>query len=222
MIIIGAFFKDIAMRWSFLNKEDAYMNRCLVHYGIRGQRWGERRFQNADGSLTPEGRIRYAGETAKRQETLFVSGSSKTQDKTSGYYRRKLPKEIRKELRSSMKQKDKIVVGDAPGIDRQVQDYLKKRRYKDVEIYGPGKKVRYIANEKWKTHPIDDPKHEPFSSEWLAKKDRVMTKVADKGLAVILDEGATATRNNVKRLIDQNKQVKVYSLNRYEKDKWIG
>jgi len=198
------------------------MNRYLIHHGIRGQKWGERRFQNEDGSLTPEGKIRYAGDSLKRQQTLFVSGSSKTQDKTSEYYRKKLPKEIRKELKKSIKQKDKIVVGDAPGIDRQVQDFLKKHKYKDVEIYGPGKKVRYSANKNWKTHPIDDPKHEPFSKEWLAKKDKVMTRVADKGLAVILDEGATATRNNVQRLIDQNKQVKVYSLNRYEKDNWVG
>lgn len=31
----------------------------LYHHGIRGQRWGIRRFQNGDGSLTPKGRKRY-------------------------------------------------------------------------------------------------------------------------------------------------------------------
>lgn len=31
----------------------------LVHHGIKGQKWGERRFQYEDGSYTPEGRIRY-------------------------------------------------------------------------------------------------------------------------------------------------------------------
>lgn len=31
----------------------------LYHYGIPGQKWGERRFQNEDGSLTEEGRRRY-------------------------------------------------------------------------------------------------------------------------------------------------------------------
>lgn len=33
----------------------------LAHHGIRGQRWGRRRFQNQDGSLTPAGRKRYGG-----------------------------------------------------------------------------------------------------------------------------------------------------------------
>lgn len=32
----------------------------LKHYGIKGQKWGVRRFQNSDGSLTGEGRKRYA------------------------------------------------------------------------------------------------------------------------------------------------------------------
>ena len=36
--------------------EDAY----LEHHGILGQRWGVRRFQNADGSYKPAGKIRYS------------------------------------------------------------------------------------------------------------------------------------------------------------------
>jgi len=31
----------------------------LQHWGIKGQKWGRRRYQNKDGSLTPEGRKRY-------------------------------------------------------------------------------------------------------------------------------------------------------------------
>lgn len=31
----------------------------LTHWGIKGMRWGVRRFQNADGSLTPAGKKRY-------------------------------------------------------------------------------------------------------------------------------------------------------------------
>ena len=191
------------------------MEDFIRHYGILGQKWGVRRFQNEDRTLTPEGRERY-----RKTDTLFVSGSSKTEDTGSEYYRKSLPKEIRKELDRSMQKNDKIVVGDAPGIDRQVQNYLNKKGYKNVEIYGPGKEVRYQANKKWKSHAIDDPEHEPFSKEWLAKKDEYMTKVATKGLAVILDEGASATRRNIQRLMDQNKSVKVYSINRTKRDGW--
>lgn len=33
----------------------------LYHHGIKGQKWGVRRYQYADGSLTPSGRKRYSG-----------------------------------------------------------------------------------------------------------------------------------------------------------------
>ena len=35
------------------------MNAYLAHHGIKGQKWGERKYQYKDGSLTPEGRKRY-------------------------------------------------------------------------------------------------------------------------------------------------------------------
>lgn len=31
----------------------------LMHYGVKGQQWGNRRWQNEDGTLTPDGRIHY-------------------------------------------------------------------------------------------------------------------------------------------------------------------
>lgn len=194
------------------------MNNELYHHGVLGQKWGVRRYQNPDGSLTELGRKRY-------KKTVFVSGSSKTQDPESGYYRKKLPKPVRKEIDEYAKGQSKFVVGDAPGIDRQVQDYLHKKGYSNVEVYGPGKQVRYTADENWKTNPIDNPNAEVGSKEWLAAKDIVMSNVADVGIAVVLDEGAKATRKNVERLVEQNKDVKVYELakdTRGKKDQFIG
>ena len=192
------------------------MNDFLFHYGISGQKWGVRRFQNEDGTLTDEGRRRY-----RSTDTIFISGSSKTQDPSSEYYRKDLPKEIRNRLDEGILAKSKFVVGDAPGIDRQVQDYLNQKKYGNVEVYGPGTKVRYSANSKWKTNPINDTKHEPGSKEWLAKKDEEMARVATVGLAVILEDGASATRKNVQRLQDQFKDVNVFSLNKKKKDSWV-
>lgn len=37
-------------------------NGELYHWGIKGQKWGVRRYQNKDGSLTPAGKKRYAPE----------------------------------------------------------------------------------------------------------------------------------------------------------------
>lgn len=38
-------------------------NQYLIHYGVKGQKYGVRRFQNEDGTLTAEGKQRYAGMT---------------------------------------------------------------------------------------------------------------------------------------------------------------
>lgn len=46
------------------------MSDNLQHHGIKGQKWGVRRFQNADGSLTNDGKRRYSAEEfreAKKQ-----------------------------------------------------------------------------------------------------------------------------------------------------------
>ena len=50
----------------------------LYHHGTKGQKWGERRYQNEDGSLTPLGRIHY--------------GVGKARDAVVKAYKRKHPR----------------------------------------------------------------------------------------------------------------------------------
>lgn len=40
----------------------------LAHHGIKGQKWGVRRWQNSDGSLTPDGKIHYGKGNKKEAE----------------------------------------------------------------------------------------------------------------------------------------------------------
>lgn len=60
-----------------------YEENYLAHYGINGQKWGIRRYQNEDGTYTPEGRTRY--------------GRGKNVDREHGEVYRKEKQKIEKE-----------------------------------------------------------------------------------------------------------------------------
>ena len=41
-----------------------YYNDQIWHWGVKGMKWGVRRYQNADGSLTDAGKRRYSTDVA--------------------------------------------------------------------------------------------------------------------------------------------------------------
>ena len=45
----------------------------LAHYGVEGQKWGVRRWQNEDGTLTPEGYVHYYGKSMGKHKLFSTS-----------------------------------------------------------------------------------------------------------------------------------------------------
>ena len=60
-----------------------YYSNVLVHHGIKGQKHGERRYQNPDGSLTPAGRERY-GVGKKKKSSLAANVKKAAADFAKG------------------------------------------------------------------------------------------------------------------------------------------
>lgn len=83
----------------------SHNEQTLAHHGIKGQKWGVRRFQKADGSLTTAGKSRYGeavekvGKTIKNLDTAgrtkvgdgMYSKSSHKGQLSDGYQKHKKP-----------------------------------------------------------------------------------------------------------------------------------
>lgn len=69
----------------------------LYHHGILGQKWGVRRYQNEDGSLTATGKKKYADDTAKadRKEALKNRRSLSDTDIKKRIERLKVEKQLK-------------------------------------------------------------------------------------------------------------------------------
>lgn len=64
----------------------------LIHHGVKGQKWGVRRFQNSDGSLTAAGKKHYketgtreANKAFKEYVKLYKQEASKNWDDPTAY-----------------------------------------------------------------------------------------------------------------------------------------
>ena len=64
--------------------------KYLAHFGIPGMKWGQRHFQNEDGTLTPEGKARYGVKEAKKELKAIRKSSPKIHVLASREKERKL------------------------------------------------------------------------------------------------------------------------------------
>ena len=108
----------------------------LIHYGIEGQKWGVRRYQNEDGSLTQEGKEHYGilnqGPTKEGYKQLKKDYKQNVKGATKEFH------EVRKESG-----KDKLIQNRKKQYDaiEKVDEYAYKKaselfnEYKDLKIY---------------------------------------------------------------------------------------
>ena len=86
-------------------------SKCLSHHGIKGQRWGIRRYQNPDGTLTSLGKRRVKAALKKRDSSIEVITSTSEFNKRNNdfiRYARKLTESERNELIKKMTIDDEL------------------------------------------------------------------------------------------------------------------
>lgn len=79
-------------------------NNSIKHHGILGMKWGIRRYQNSDGSLTEEGRRRYVASIIKKDERW----SKRNGDKITAKAKKKSQKELDAYGRELLKNPDAV------------------------------------------------------------------------------------------------------------------
>lgn len=129
-----------------------YNNRYeeLYHHGIKGQQWGVRRYQNKDGSLTPEGYLHY-GRNPRNVKGL---------DKMSGTTDSKLIYDYDTEIKDKFK-KSGIEASDA----KMKAQYTKNCKYLDtVNKLQNGEKLT-AAEEKM----VGKPDNSTYANQELEK-----------------------------------------------------
>lgn len=170
-----------------------YETNSLQHYGIKGQKWGLRRFQNQDGTLTAEGKTRYGvskvGDALKDLRDKSVKKGPKKENQRSG------PDFSKNRKKDSLEKIDEAIRkttkrGPARGMGPKTNgvydrpdgtkdtDRLKKDAQKDAEdmarakaYYGEGagtrrKQIRNRISERMK-----DPDYKAEYEKHLAAQD---------------------------------------------------
>ena len=98
----------------------------MTHSGILGQKWGIRRYQNEDGSLTPEGRLHY-GVGEERRKSRFQMARDRENYKVM---KNKIRLESKLEKRRSKleeKSKESKTKGSVRNLSNLSDDELRKR-----------------------------------------------------------------------------------------------
>lgn len=131
--------------------EDSY----LSHYGIKGMKWGVRRYQNSDGTLTEEGKARYKAEYKEDNATAFLKGKNATVLANAAEYARKYTDRAAKRYEKNPSDKNKAILEANKRVkkilDKNAKDSLKdaKTHYeKLVEKYGSEAVSKIKYNKK--------------------------------------------------------------------------
>ena len=98
-------------------------NNYLVHYGVKGQKHGIRRYQNEDGSLTEEGKERYGGMTNYSKEGRGLIGTSA--ERSHGMTR------AFADWRSSRHNRN-LKKAEAKGDSKKIEKYKSKKEAQDA------------------------------------------------------------------------------------------
>lgn len=119
----------------YISTTPLYDSNYLAHYGIKGQKWGIRRFQNSDGTLTAAGQRRYSKELAKSIKKSGVWSRSKETEKL---IKDKITSEDLKTIQNSSHKYREAA------IELDKHDFYKSKEYQDSQKKAYSETLKYF------------------------------------------------------------------------------
>ena len=115
---------------------------------------------------------------------------------------------LRQRLDRIISEEHAVLVGDASGADRAVQQYFAGKHYPNVTVYCTGGNCRHNVGQ-WATAVVAPPAGVRGGFDFYAAKDREMALHASHGL-MLWDGESRGTLTNIRNLVDSHKPVVVY------------
>lgn len=141
--IFGKYIKDNGLEHSedICNKD--YVKSILEHGGILGMKWGVRRFQNKDGTLTEEGKKRYAASYNRTKESMESAINRDIKDENGDVKKiRVTEQDIIKKMDTEETKKD---LKSTQSVLQDTSDLVNQS--KNIVPYESGKTIRTIHPE---------------------------------------------------------------------------
>lgn len=196
------------------------MDNTLCHHGIKGQKWGVRRYQNPDGSLTNAGRKKYGTKTnfervqaAKKAATVGVK-KRKAMEKANARTAKEIAKYEKKaglnesESKSVVKSKSTLKTNSKPKsinemTNEEIQERIDRINLENRLISLTPQKVsagkRFVDGVKGAAISIAKDKGTKIVSDYIDKQVRDKLGLKDqKSMSKILQEKAQDYENRQK------------------------
>lgn len=141
----------------------------LYHHGILGQKWGVRRYQNADGSLTAAGKKRSNKKKAKALEKARKAKQKKAEEAKKA--KEAAEKEKKKQEEYEANKKKALESGSAKDVAQYIGKLNNQELQQVVSRLNMEQRVSELASKK-----------EPSKIERLTKKLETANNLTDKGI----------------------------------------
>lgn len=116
--------------------------------------------------------------------------------------------QVRKRIDNIIEKGFPILIGDANGADKAVQQYLHSKHYDNVEVFCSDGICRNNIGS-WEIHPVPAGTRER-NAQFYSAKDRAMAQEATVGL-MMWDGKSIGTLLNVFRLLSLKKKAVIYT-----------